>query len=1431
MMLNLEHGQQYKIKNNNMGSLSNLYISQSYQSLIHLGSDTSISSSYTDLQDGLGNTLKISVNAQGDISASGNVYAANLGSITFDTGSLLTTASFNNGTRNLTFTKGNNSTFAVNIPDASGSVLPAGTISGSSQITALGFVSSSVTASSLTTASLSGNTLTFTKGNGTTFGIVIPDVSGSDISSLNAFTASIAGTNAFTQSANIRLNNLEAATSSYAISSSVAGVDAAQQVQINSLISATGSYANSASFAASQLVQDNRLNSLESTSASVNVSVSALNGFTASVAGTNNFTASIAGTNAFTQSAAVSIAALNSETSSYARLNVNNQFTTNQTITGSLVVTGTITANELHVIIESSSVIFSSGSNILGDELSDTQILSGSVKIVGTADLNGSPLITSAQTASYIQDLGPLNAFSASTNTFTASIAGTNAFTASIAGTNTFTASIAGTNTFTQSADQRLDSIEAQSGSWVTSAITASSLVTASFDNGTRNLTFTKGDASTFSVNIPDVSGSQGTFVTTSSFNAYTSSNDQRVSSLETNSGSVNTSITNINTATASLFTSASNALITASLSGQTLTFTKGNNSTFAVTIPDVSGSDISALNQATASLQAFTASIAGTNAFTQSANSRLTALENTSASLNNFTSSQLQINSGYNTFTQSIQAEVDSLQAATSSYADSASFAASQLAQDIRIDGLSAQTSSYAISSSVAAVDAAQQTQINNLTSATSSFVTESETGSFARTNVDNNFSVNQTFTNITAVSASFTYVQTTYETSSVIYSSGSNQFGDELTDTQILSGSVKVVGGLTLNGVNVITSADTASYINTALNAFSASTNLFTASIAGTNAFTQSANGRLNSLEAATASFATTGSNIFRGDEIFSGNIEVRDNIFAGYVDMRDDGGLFLRATGSHYTPGIGEFWSIASQFQIGDLVFVQQPSNDKVISLGLDNRYLSIYKGIKSAGGADFGWDVGQYPLTISSSFGGATDLFNVLGNISASNLHLTGGLTASLQQGYVWVGDSNNKTVLVPTSSFATDISALNTFTASIADTNAFTASATLRLNSLETTSASVNTSIASLNSATSSYAISASVAAVDLAQQNQINVLIAATGSYATTSSLNAYTQSNDARVNSLEAKTGSYATTGSNAFIGNQTITGVLSISSSAAFDLDITGGFKATAASQISGSQATLSLSQLSVQVSGSLGNNVMGRGYYDASINTNKIAIYASGSSTLGGFTAAPLGTCGIAIQSGSVLTNYYYPIQFQGSTQYTDGRVTIATPLSASAGLTIQSGSAFFANGNRQFNIGAFSSLVSQSGSANVSQSMNFETTDISSGVSIASNSRITLANSGTYNIQFSAQLLADTGADDVYIWLKKNGTNVAASAGHVALANNEELIAAWNYVVDAVANDYYELAWQSANGDAILLTEVASGNIPSIPSVILTVTQVR
>lgn len=61
-----------------MGSLNNLYISQSFQSLVHFGTDNTASANLIQLEDGLGNGLKVSLNTNGDISASGNITASNL---------------------------------------------------------------------------------------------------------------------------------------------------------------------------------------------------------------------------------------------------------------------------------------------------------------------------------------------------------------------------------------------------------------------------------------------------------------------------------------------------------------------------------------------------------------------------------------------------------------------------------------------------------------------------------------------------------------------------------------------------------------------------------------------------------------------------------------------------------------------------------------------------------------------------------------------------------------------------------------------------------------------------------------------------------------------------------------------------------------------------------------------------------------------------------------------------------------------------------------------------------------------------------------------------------------------------------------------------------------------------------------------------------
>jgi hypothetical protein len=145
------------------------------------------------------------------------------------------------------------------------------------------------------------------------------------------------------------------------------------------------------------------------------------------------------------------------------------------------------------------------------------------------------------------------------------------------------------------------------------------------------------------------------------------------------------------------------------------------------------------------------------------------------------------------------------------------------------------------------------------------------------------------------------------------------------------------------------------------------------------------------------------------------------------------------------------------------------------------------------------------------------------------------------------------------------------------------------------------------------------------------------------------------------------------------------------------------------------------------------------------------------------------------------------------------------------------------------------GAFCSTGSQTNlTPNVSRSMVLETTEHSVGVSIVSGSRITVANSGVYNLQFSAQIeKTSNGTDTIYVWFKKNGSNILRSNTAIDVTkqagSSGKVVAAWNYIDTLIANDYLEIIWQSADPTMILAYEPESGNLPSIPSVIATLTQ--
>lgn len=311
----------------------------------------------------------------------------------------------------------------------------------------------------------------------------------------------------------------------------------------------------------------------------------------------------------------------------------------------------------------------------------------------------------------------------------------------------------------------------------------------------------------------PDTTNT-GSLVSTSSFNAYTSSNDSKVNSLIAATGSFVTE------------TESGSFMITGSVAGDTLTFTKGNGSQFSLQVNTgslpagvVSGSQqiIDLGFATTSSLTSLSASIATTDL---GQNNRLGSLETATGSLQNQINQKLDTGS-FNTYTSSNDGKVNSLINATGSYATtsslsslSQSIASTDLAQDNRLTSIEGVTGSFASTSSLNSYTLTSS--FNTYTSSNDGKVNAliNATGSYATTG-SNVFQGTQTITGslgvtgtITALSASITYLETIYQTSSVLFSSGSNILGDASNDTQTLFGTVVLP-----NGPLVITGSVTAS------------------------------------------------------------------------------------------------------------------------------------------------------------------------------------------------------------------------------------------------------------------------------------------------------------------------------------------------------------------------------------------------------------------------------------------------------------------------------------------------------------------------------------------------------------------------------------------------------------------------------------------
>jgi hypothetical protein len=156
----------------------------------------------------------------------------------------------------------------------------------------------------------------------------------------------------------------------------------------------------------------------------------------------------------------------------------------------------------------------------------------------------------------------------------------------------------------------------------------------------------------------------------------------------------------------------------------------------------------------------------------------------------------------------------------------------------------------------------------------------------------------------------------------------------------------------------------------------------------------------------------------------------------------------------------------------------------------------------------------------------------------------------------------------------------------------------------------------------------------------------------------------------------------------------------------------------------------------------------------------------------------------------------------------------------------------GSLFGPQGGRYLNTphGAFHDNTDQvAANTTTAYPVTFNTTDFSNGVTIASSSRITVADGGLWNLQFSIQFTNTTNSSqDVDVWFRVNGTNVANSNSRFGFAPRKSpgdpfhIIAAMNYFVSLNANDYVEIMWRPTDV-GVTIEQYPAGTTPTRPAV--------
>lgn len=121
-------------------------------------------------------------------------------------------------------------------------------------------------------------------------------------------------------------------------------------------------------------------------------------------------------------------------------------------------------------------------------------------------------------------------------------------------------------------------------------------------------------------------------------------------------------------------------------------------------------------------------------------------------------------------------------------------------------------------------------------------------------------------------------------------------------------------------------------------------------------------------------------------------------------------------------------------------------------------------------------------------------------------------------------------------------------------------------------------------------------------------------------------------------------------------------------------------------------------------------------------------------------------------------------------------------------------------------------------------NTGYPVQFNTTYLSSDVSVVSGSRLTVAHGGVYNFQYRGCVESTSAsAKHVFLWIARNGTAIGYSTTPYTLSGSGAFGEInWSFNIDLQAGGYIQLYWAADSTDVTLTTEAAAAPHPGIPA---------